>query len=165
MPRTAFGFAAALAVQVLTFALGPALSLPAQGAEERFPGIEKLMTDAEFREAGLDSLSPEQVDSLNRWLIRYTAGEAEVLQQTNEAVREAERDIKVTARITGDFDGWNGKTVFRLDNGQVWKQRLDGRYRYRGPANPEVRIDKNWLGFYKMTLIDEDRSIGVTRVR
>jgi hypothetical protein len=151
-----------MASLVLGLALGPVLAVT---AEERFPGIEKLMDAAEFRAAGLDKLSPAEVEALNQWLIRYTAGDAAVLQQTNEAVREAERELEITARITGDFSGWSGKTLFRLDNGQIWKQRLDGRYTYRGPANPEVRIDKNWLGFYKMTLIAEDRSIGVTRVR
>ena len=55
--------------------------------------------------------------------------------------------------------------MFRLENGQVWRQRLDGRYQYSGAPNPAVRIDKNWLGFYRMTLVKEGRSIGVTRVR
>lgn len=151
-----------LSCLALCFALPMAA---AQAAEERFPGVEKLMSEADFRAAGLEGLSPAQLESLNQWLIRYTAGEAEVLQQTNEAVREAEQDIEITARLSEDFDGWEGKTVFRLDNGQIWKQRNDGRYRYRGPASPQVRIDKNWLGFYKMTLIDEDRGIGVTRLR
>ncbi|MEE8463900.1 MAG: hypothetical protein V3S53_03850, partial [Gammaproteobacteria bacterium] len=27
---------------------------------------------------------------------------------------------KITSRISNDFDGWDGRTVFRLENGQVW---------------------------------------------
>jgi hypothetical protein len=162
-PTPLFLFSARL---LSCLALGITLPFAAiQAAEEVFPGVEKLMSDTEFTAAGLDSLSPAQLESLNTWLVRYTAGEAEVLQQTNEAVREAEKELEIVARLDEDFEGWEGKTLFRLDNGQIWKQRNDGRYRYRGPAKPGVRIDKNWLGFYKMTLIDEDRSIGVTRVR
>lgn len=129
--------------------------------EEGFPGIEKLMTGDEYRAAGLDKLSPDEKRALDEWLIRYTGGEAAVLQETSEEVREAKRDFVIESRITGDFTGWSGETYFKLENGQLWQQRLDGNYRYKGPANPEVRIDRNWLGFYRMTLIESGRSIGV----
>ena len=132
-------------------------------AEDDFPGIRRLMSDEEFRSTGLDGLTPEELEALNAWLLRYTAGDAEVLQETNKTVREARDDNRgVVSRIVGDFGGWSGKTVFRLENGQVWEQRLDGRYRYRGEPNPEVRIERNWLGFYRMTVIGTGRSVGVS---
>ncbi|MEM6901040.1 MAG: hypothetical protein AAF583_14880 [Pseudomonadota bacterium] len=139
----------------------------AQGSKSKkdFPGIEALMDEAEFSEAGLGKLSQDELKNLNAWLLRYTAGEAKVLQQKNTAVREAKKNLEVVSRITGEFSGWTGKTVFTLENGQVWQQRLDGRYRYRGEANPEVRISKNWMGFYRMELIGQKKAIGVTRVQ
>jgi len=132
--------------------------------EDDFPGFEKLMTEQEFEGTGLRKLSPKELEALNQWLVRYTAGDAQVLQATSETVREAEKNFEVESRIMGDFKGWTGKTVFRLENGQVWKQRLSGRYPYRGPANPKVVISRNWLGFFKMTLVDIDKSIGVSQV-
>jgi hypothetical protein len=134
-------------------------------ADESFPGFQRLMSEEEFRQSGLQKLSEQELDALNQWLIRYTAGEAEVLKETSEAVREAEKNYEVESTIVGEFSGWDGETIFRLANGQVWQQRLSGRYPYRGPANPAVRISKNWAGFYKLTLIEEDRSVGVTRLR
>ena len=142
--------------------IASAASLGAFAAEERFPGIEKLMSPEEFRAAGLDKLSPAEREALDRWLLRYTAGEAEVLQEANEEVREAKKAFEVVSRIKGDFDGWSGGTLFRLENGQVWEQRLDGRYFYRGEPNPEVRIDRNWLGFYRLTIVETGKSIGVS---
>lgn len=133
-------------------------------AEDDFPGFKKLMTVEEFEGTGLNKLSGKELDALNDWLIRYTAGEAQVLQVTSEAVREAEKSYEVESRIIGDFSGWTGKTVFRLENGQVWRQRLSGRYPYRGPANPKVIISKNWAGYFKMTLVEKDKSIGVTQI-
>ena len=66
-----------IAVASLTLAgLGP---LAVVAADERFPGIEKLMSEEEFRAAGLDKLSPAEREVLDRWLLRYTAGDAEVL--------------------------------------------------------------------------------------
>ncbi|MEM1144209.1 MAG: hypothetical protein AAGI88_16640 [Pseudomonadota bacterium] len=139
----------------------------AQGTKSKkdFPGIEALMDEGEFSEAGLGKLSQDELKNLNDWLLRYTAGEAKVLQQKNTAVREAKKNLEVVSRISGDFSGWTGSTVFKLENGQVWQQRLDGRYRYRGEANPEVRISKNWMGFYRMELIGRKKAIGVTRVQ
>ena len=134
-------------------------------AGERFPGVRKLMSDGEFRAAGLDKLSSEELQQLNAWLIRYTAGEAEVLRASNKAVRKAQRARQIVARIEGDFRGWTGKTIFRLDNGQVWKQRLDNTYRYRGAANPQVRIERNWMGFYRMTVVNTGKSVGVSPLR
>jgi hypothetical protein len=130
-----------------------------------FPGVQALMSEAEFINAGLDALSAEQLKALDAWLVRYTAGDAQVLQTASKEVKEAERDYEVVARLSSGFDGWDGETVFYLDNGQVWRQRLQGKYPYRGPANPEVRISRNFFGFFKMELVDAKRGIGVTRVK
>jgi len=133
-------------------------------AEEKFPGVRRLMSEAEFEATGLEKLSPDELEALDAWLLRYTAGDATLLLDTNEEVREAKEDHEVVSRIAGDFSGWSGTTVFRLANGQVWKQRLQGRYRYEGPPNPEVKIDRNWLGFYRLTVVETGRSVGVSPV-
>jgi hypothetical protein len=150
---------------VLACCMAPAAYMRAADGdgEDAFLGIERLMTAEEFRDAGLTKLTEDEKAALDQWLIRYTAGEAEMLQSTSEVVQEAKKDLSVESRITGDFTGWTGETYFELENGQLWQQRLSGRYRYEGPANPRVRIERNWLGFYRMTLVDTGRSIGVSR--
>jgi hypothetical protein len=120
------------------------------------------MSEEQFRSAGLEKLSDAELKAFNSWLIIYTAGDAQVLQDTNASVKDAEKNYEVESRITGEFSGWSGGTIFYLENGQVWEQRLDGRYRYTGPPNPKVRIDRNWLGFYRLTLIESGRSVGVS---
>jgi hypothetical protein len=137
---------------------------PVLGADDDdFPGLRELMTEEEFREMGLERLSPEELEALDAWLLRYTAGEAQVLmQQKREVIREAEKDFEIVSRVRGDFRGWSGDTLFQLENGQVWRQRLAGRYAYNGPPNPEVRIEKNFFGFYTLTVIETGRGIGVS---
>ena len=137
----------------------------AWAADKQFPGIEQLMSPEEFAASGLDKLSAEELQALDDWLLVYTAGEAAILRTDNTEVREAAKETEITSRIQGDFKGWSGETVFRLENGQVWRQRLQGKYRYRGPANPEVKIHRNFLGFYMMTLVEADKSVGVKLVR
>ncbi len=133
-------------------------------AEEKFPGIENLMTAKEFQDAGLDHLNERELKALNAWLINYTAGTAAVLVQSNEEVKAAKSEAAIVSRIQGDFTGWTGETLFRLENGQIWRQRLSGRYKYSGPPNPEVSISRNFMGFYKMTVTETGKSIGVKLV-
>ena len=134
-------------------------------ADKDFPGIRSLMNDEEFSAAGLDALSPAELEALDAWLLRYTAGEAEVVRAASKEVKEAEKEFEVASRLSADFRGWDGDTVFRLANGQVWRQRLRGTYAYRGSPAPEIRISRNFMGFFKMTVLETGKSIGVSRVR
>lgn len=80
--------------------------------------------------------------------------------------REAspEERYQLHATVKEPFKGWSGKTVFYLDNGQVWRQRASGRYTYMGGDN-RVVISKNSWGFFEMRLVEADRSVGVKRVK
>lgn len=135
-----------------------------QAAEgDGFPGVEKLMSADEYRAAGLDRLTDEERAALNRWLIGYTIGEAPVIRDSNPEVKKADREQLIRARIAGNFNGWSGGTIFRLDNGQVWQQRQDSRFPYNGDER-EVIIDRNFLGFFRMTHVDSGRAVAVTRI-
>lgn len=77
---------------------------------------------------------------------------------------EREAAYQLHASVLEPFRGWSGKTVFYLDNGQVWKQRSTGRHTYTGDDN-RVVISQNRMGFFEMRLIAVDRSIGVKRLK
>jgi hypothetical protein len=147
--------ASALLCAALTIA--PALA-------DTFPGVEKLMSAEQFESAGLHKLTPAEREALDRWLVSYTAEEAPEMLRSNPEVRAAEEAIRIEARIKQPFNGWTGDTVFYLDNGQVWRQRLKGRYFHRGDDTAVV-IEKNLLGYFKMTVVSSDKSVGVTRIR
>ena len=68
------------------------------------------------------------------------------------------------AMLIGDFTGWRGKTVFRLDNGQIWRQRSSSQYRHRGD-DYRVKFDKNWMGGWEMTVISSGKSVLVSKVK
>ncbi len=70
---------------------------------------------------------------------------------------------QLRARVLGEFKGWDGKTRFTLDNGQIWRQSTPGVYRFKS-TDPEVTIEKGLLG-YKMRLVETKRSIAVRRVK
>lgn len=164
------------------------------GQEGVRPDIKALMNSKQYAAAGIDQLTEAQRAALSAWLYEYVEKtsltlaaepEVEVLSAQVPAVVNPEPIAKVLdknwgfsnppqqkeeapeflyANVEGNFRGWTGKTVFRLDNGQVWRQRRSGRFNYRGDAR-RVVIGKNSWGFFEMRLIEADRSVGVVRVK
>ncbi|MDG0992242.1 MAG: hypothetical protein P8Q31_04165 [Luminiphilus sp.] len=67
------------------------------------------------------------------------------------------------ASITGVFTGWNGSTVFALDNGDVWRQRNDKVYQHRD-ADRRVRFKRGLLGLWRMTVVSTGASVAVAPV-
>jgi hypothetical protein len=139
-------------------------SVLAEDADD-FPGIEKLMTRQEYEAAGLDKLSKQELEALDAWLVRYTAEDAPAVAKSSEVVKEKQRKFEpITTRIDGKFEGWSGKTEFRLQNGQVWRQRISGKYTYEA-ENPEVVITRNWAGYFWMKVLETGKSVPVARVQ
>lgn len=65
--------------------------------------------------------------------------------------------------IDGDFEGWEGDTVFSLCNGQVWQQ-VSYAYTYHYAYRPAVLIYRTDFG-YKMKVEGVDKTITVTRLK
>lgn len=79
------------------------------------------------------------------------------------AVREDDEAIRT--RIVGDFRGWTGRSVFTLENGQVWQQTDKEDRAFPKMVNPEVELVPHRLFGWKMTLVAEGLSIYVKRVK
>lgn len=127
------------------------------------PDIRELMTAEEFAASGIGRLSEEEVAAINQWLVRYTAQDAAEVARNSEAVEEV-RNAAIRSRIDGQFNGWNGPTRFHLQNGQIWQTNSERVYRYSA-VDPEVEITRNWMGIYRMRIVDTDQSIQVRRVQ
>ena len=82
---------------------------------------------------------------------------------SSPAVSEIE-SAAVRSKIDGEFSGWNGLTRFPLKNGQMWENRSTRRYNYSA-VDPEVEITRNFLGIYRMRLVDTGKAINVRRIR
>lgn len=126
------------------------------------PDVRELMSAEEFAASGFERLTEDEIAAINRWLVRYTAQDAEVMIDDSPAVKELS-SAAIKSRIDGEFSGWNGPTQFRLKNGQTWETRSTRRYSYFA-VDPEVEITTNWMGISRMRIVDTDRAIRVRRV-
>lgn len=69
----------------------------------------------------------------------------------------------INTYIQGEFEGWEGETVFLLDNGQIWQQSSYA-YMYHYAYRPEVMII-NISGSWKMKVEGVDEMIDVMRLK
>ncbi|MFL6539426.1 MAG: hypothetical protein ACJ8HU_01550 [Chthoniobacterales bacterium] len=136
-----------------TFALLPlAFSLTLAHAQNAdFPGVEKAMSDKVFKAAGLDKLTPEERARLDEFIRSYTASANQ--EAAKVAVDEAVKGNKVPSqpqviesRIVGPFRGYNGRSRFTLENGQVWAQSQQVSAAYPPVDSPPVIIVKGGWG-------------------
>lgn len=70
-------------------------------------------------------------------------------------------DKVLKSRIDGDFEGFEGDTVYKLMNATVWQQ-IDGKYKYKYAYSPHVIIYKIG-GSLKMSV--KGITVSVVRLR
>ena len=81
-----------------------------------------------------------------------------------EDKRRNESDEPLTASYDGEFSGWSGQTLFKLDNGQVWRQSQSGRVSHRR-SRPVITIKKGAFGSYRLSVDGLNKTIRVKRVK
>ncbi len=133
-----------------------------------FPGVEKLMSPKAFQEAGLNKLTPEERAHLDDFIRRYSASSNQ--EAAKAAVDQAVTQNKVPSqpqviesRIVGPFHGYNGRSRFTLENGQVWAQSQQVSAAYPPVDSPPVIIVKAGWG-HRMYILGGG-NIRVSRIR
>jgi hypothetical protein len=132
--------------------------------------IEQVMTLQDLRETGVATLSFQQRAALNRWLVNYTIRVLSVAQPnrptssptlTPTATTNCTPAIETT--MEGEFHGWEGETIFKLANGQIWQQ-AQYDYTYSYSYRPDVTIYQTSAGC-RMKVEDENDTILVKRIK
>jgi hypothetical protein len=146
----------------------------AKASKEETPkpakSIEETMRPEEFKAAGLDKLSEDELQHLDAYLQGYR--ESAKKKATEQAQAKATEDIKkatekateeanktartkldtLVSRVDGNIDGVKGHAVIRLEDGTVWKQtNADDRYRAQVTDHPNAVVVHTPFG-YKMRI-------------
>jgi len=143
---------------ILVLAIGLAVATPLAFAQQ-FSSLEERMSSSDFKAAGLDKLSPDELARLNAFIrgeVDTRTEEAHVAgareQDLSDAQRMGFKDFsghreKITSSISGTFKGWSGSTTFTLENGQVWRQaESDSVLAGVHLENPVVHISPGLMG-------------------
>lgn len=69
----------------------------------------------------------------------------------------------IESNIDGEFNGWDGETIFKLANGQIWQQSTYA-YTYHYAYRPKVMIINN-NGRYLMQVEGVSGTIQVKRLK
>jgi hypothetical protein len=134
-------------------------------AEQAYINIEQRLTAEQLRETGLNTLSPTQLEALNR-LLRdednlKTVQIEKAIEKANDEKKQSTAsyigldDKPIKSRLVGSVSGWDIDTVFELENGQKWKV-LKGSMRLRKPlTSPEIIVVPGIAGRWFLQ-VDED---------
>jgi hypothetical protein len=144
-------FRSVLRYPILGLCMIFASTAPVHAAREETSGsIQQAMTPEEFKAAGLNKLSSEELQKLNAWLQGYReVAEKTAAKKATEVASRTKLDLLVS-RVDGTFNGLTGRTVIRLEDGTVWKQaNADDRYRPKVTDHPAAVVIHGIFG-YKM---------------
>ena len=132
--------------------------------------LEETMRPEEFKAAGLDKLSEDEIQHLDAYLQGYresakkkateqaqAKAQEEIKKATVKATEEANKNARtkldsLVSRVDGNIDGVKGRTVIRLEDGTVWKQvNVDDHYRATITDHPAAVVLHTTFG-YKMRI-------------
>ena len=154
-------------ILIILLFLSVTLSVLAAGG---FSSLEEQMTGKEFSAAGLDKLSQQELDVLNDWLRGHSVATLETKTVSAEVADSAEDqpELKsedkdkdededededrttITSKLVGTFDGWDGQSVFELENGQIWAQTSKTKFKTREIENPVAIIEPGMFGTWRL---------------
>jgi hypothetical protein len=118
--------------------------------EESSGGIQQMMTPEEFKAAGLNKLSAEELQKLDAWMQGYRQVAEQAGEKKGTARAERTKMDLIVSRVDGQFNGLTGRTIIRLEDGTVWKQaNADDRYRSKNTDHPAAAVIHGVFG-YKM---------------
>ena len=83
--------------------------------------------------------------------------------QPKSETRKAPTPQVIESQIDDDFEGWEGETIVKLTNGQIWQQS-EYYYHYHYAFMPKVIIYRTGGG-YKMKVDGIEKSVGVKRLK
>lgn len=143
-----------------------------------FSSLEEQMTGKEFSAAGLDKLSKSELEALNEWIRKHSlatldspgtavaAGAVEEDAEDKGKDKDKKKDsATVTSKLVGKFSGWDGQTVFKLENGMIWAQADKDKFHTKEIENPTVIIERSMFGTWTLRIDGYDADCRVKQIQ
>ena len=127
--------------------------------------VLNLMSAAQFSAAGLSKLLPAELRELSNWVRTHSLMTADLARTAalNPEPAPSSNPGMIETRMTGDFTGWDGGTVFEFANGQLWRQTSFGTL-HQYARSPKVTLVATGSG-WRLQVEGVPQSIYVRRLR
>ena len=159
----------------------------ASTAATPYVDLEKRLTPEQRHATGLDTLTPAQLELLNRLLREERAAAAAPPAGAAQPAASASssdgenavpagqprdggpsligfNDQPIKSRLKGSIAGWAPDTVFELENGQKWKV-LKGSAKLRQPLNrPPIEVIPGVMGRWFLQFTEDMPKARVYRI-
>jgi len=174
---------------LLTFVLLFSASL--SHAQPVFPGLKAILSEAEWKRAGLDRLTPDQVGVIDAAVIRHQLAATSQLQVELKSARETaaaaqaavpvataeqkrgllqrfglpvwdDNDWRSLPPLKAKVIAWESANRFKLDNGQVWEGFEPITYELAGK---EIEIHARPHGQFTLFVDGQNTTLRVMRLR
>jgi hypothetical protein len=127
--------------------------------------VKEMMSAEEFKAAGLNKLSADELQKLDAWLQGYRQVTEQAAEKKATARASRTKMDLIVSRVDGSFQGLTGRTIIRLEDGTVWKQaNAEDRYRSKVTDHPAAAVMHGVFG-YKMRLEGGTQEFYVDPVR
>lgn len=154
--------------RLLLLSMSVALALPAVAlAADQYVPLQQRMTPEEFKAAGLDKLSSDELKNLDGWLSGHGKVVTKMVDQAGKPVfyPTTEKAGPVQARVKGTFAGFTGHTQVTIDNGQVWQQADGSKASCLSSENPKITIRRSLMGNWMAAVDGCNDTVPLTRVK
>lgn len=130
--------------------------------------LDQLVPVNRQKQLGFDKLSAQQRVEVAKLLQEvYQIGEQEgkkaAMDSKQSSAAGGVASSVIETQIDGDFEGWEGETIVKLMNGQIWQQ-TEYYYYYYYTFMPKVLIYRSGGG-YKMKVEGVEKAVSVERMR
>ena len=152
----------------LLLLMSVALAVPVVAfAADQYVPLQQRMSPEEFKAAGLDKLSPDELNNLDNWLSGHGKVVTKVVDQSGKPVfyPTSEKAGPVQAHVQGSFAGFTGHTQLTLDNKQVWQQADGTRVSCMTSENPKIAIRRSLMGNWMAAVDGCNDTAPITRVK
>ena len=131
-------------------------------AERPYMPLEQRFSYEQFRAAGLDRLTEEQLAMLNQLLRNEQVAVVEAAKERTR--RKVEAETTFTGSLKGNFQGWRNGQVLELDNGQRWQVVGDEYYLAKPIPSPNVTVKRGPMGSWYLQIEGMNAGSKVKRI-
>ena len=130
--------------------------------------LNNLIPPAEQKQMGIQKLTSVEKERLrvcliNTYLKYLEEGKQDQSASNPKVTPQSSTTSTIESNIDGEFKGWDGNTIVKLVNGQIWQQS-EYHYNYHYAYSPKVLIYRSGGG-YKMKVDGTDALVGVTQIK